>query len=592
MERSVDGSAGVSRRSVLTSLVAGLTATSGCLSRLRAMVGRQEPSAVTLSIKTLPVDEDPFAIPIARQLSAWFEAAGIRTSVQPMTAGELYQQVLLNHNFDVFVGQFPSHVTDPDALYSLLHSTYSVEPGLQNPFGYTNLLMDDLLEQQRVEAADARAETAAAIQRQLVDVAPFSVIGFPHSVRAARTDQFTGWTAAFDPSIAHVLGLTRVDEDATTLRATTPDGRPMANLNPLMASYRGPSDATDLLYDPLARRHRGTLYPWAAGEWAWTESDPPELELTLREEMLWHDGEAVTADDVAFTYALLQDTSLGSLEQAVPALRFRGRSSLVENVAALDDLTVRFRFTDCTRAVASRALTVPILPEHIWSDRTSRAQFSGVDVGVTTTEALVTDAIPPVGSGPLAYESVTSRQRLVLDRYEDHFLHRDVETGLPSSFASGAPFERLELQFVASDSSAVDRIANGEADVTALGVGPDLTSRIGRTDELSLHVNRSPSFYLAGFNARRSPLTNPRFRVLLSRLVDRAALETSVFEGYVEPAASPLSGTTWLPSELSWSPDGSAAEFLGSDGVVDTEQARAAFRAAGYRYNEQGRLIR
>jgi peptide/nickel transport system substrate-binding protein len=582
---------GVSRRSLLTSLTAGAAATSGCLNRIRTLAGRREPSTVSLSIKTPPVDEDPFAIGIARQVGAWFDAAGIRTSIQPMTAKELYQQVLVNHNFDMFVGQFPVHIDDPDALYPMLHSTYAVERGLQNPFGYTNLLMDDLLERQRRESGSARGAVAADIQRQLVDVAPFTVIGFPNTIRAARTDQFTGWNDAFDPSPVNLLGLNRVDESAETLRATTPDGRPTTNLNPLMASYRGPSDVTDLLYDPLARRHQGTLHPWAAAELTWTGTDPVELEATLREEMLWHDGEQLTAEDVTFTYEFVQDTSMGTLDQTVPALRFRGRSSLVDSVTAVDDHTVRIRFSDCSQSVAGRALTVPLLPEHVWSDRTGQAELSGVDVGATTTEALVTDAVPPVGSGPMVYEAATPRQQLVLERYEDHFLHREGDTDLPSSLAGGAPFERFELQFVGSDASSVDLIANGDADASALGVGPDLTDAIGDASDVSLQLNRSPAFYIAGFNTRRSPLTNPRFRALLSRLIDRATLAASVFDGYVEPTVSPLSGTTWLPTDLSWSQSDRIIEFLGHDGIVDVEAARDAFRAAGYRYNEQGRLI-
>ena len=592
MAPATGGDSTLTRRSLLTGLTAGAAATSGCLSRLRTMVGRQEPRTVTLSIKTLPVDEDPFAIATARQLATWFEAAGIRTSVEPMTAKELFQQVLINHDFGVFVGQFPGRITDPDGLYELLHSTYSVEPGLQNPFGYTNLLMDDLLERQRQERGATRAATATTVQRQLTNVAPFSVLGFPSTLRAARTDQFAGWNAAFDPSPVNLLGLNRVDDAATTLRATTPDSRPMANLNPLMPSYRGTTDVTDLLYDSLARRYQGTLYPWAAAEWTWTGTDPPELEVTLREEMLFHDGESLSADDVAYTYDLLADTSLGTLDQTVPTMRFRGQSSLVEETTVLDDNTVQMVFAETTQSVAQRALTVPLLPEHVWRDRTDRAQFSGVDVGATTTEALVTDAIPPVGSGPLVFDSATQRQQLALERYEDHFLQRDEETGLPSSLASGAPFERFELRFVGSDAASVDLLANGEADVTFHGVGPDLVSRIGETPGLSLQITRAPSFYLAGFNTRRSPLTNPRFRDLLTQLIDRATLSASVFDGYLDPAVSPLAGTQWLPTELAWSAEDPITDFLGSNGTVDGERARSAFRSAGYRYNEQGRLIR
>lgn len=582
---------GITRRSALAGLTAGLATTSGCLSRIRALVGRSQPTTVSLSIKTLPVDQDPYAIAIARQLSAWLEAAGIQASIQPITAEGLYRQALVNHDFDLFVGQFPGAFDDPDAFYSLLHSTYSVESGLQNPFGYTNLLMDDLLERQRRETGTQRTETVTRIQRRLVQVSPFLVLGFPNVIRAARTDRFTGWNGVFDPSPVNLLGLNRTAESATRLRATTPDDRPMSNLNPLMSSYRGPSDITDLLYDSLAHRYRGTLYPWAATNWEWTGEDPLELEVTLREDLTWHDGQRLTASDAAFTYRLLRDTSLESLSETVPTFRYRGRSSLVESATAVDDVTLRLQFADCSRQTARRVLTVPVLPRHVWRDRTGRATVSGVDVGVTTTDALVSSNIPPVGSGPLEFNSVSQGQTLVLERFDDHFLETTEETGLPSPLSDGLAFEEFELRFVGSDSSSVNLVADGETDVTALGVGPNLIPRIGRADDVSLNIDRSGAFYYVGLNTRRSPLTNPRFRNTMARLVDRAALSESVFDGYVDPAVSPLAGTAWLPSDLAWEPSDPVVDFLGTDGTVDSKRAREAFRAAGYRYNEQGRLL-
>jgi len=508
-----------------------------------------------------------------------------------VTAEELYQQTLINHEYDVFVGQFPDRFADPDAFHSLLHSTYSVESGLQNPFGYTNLSMDDLLERQRRESGPARRETATRIQRRFVQECPFLVVGFPTVIRAARTDQFTGWQDAFDPTPVSLMTLSRTGESVTTLRATTPDGRPTANLNPLMIAYRGPSDVTDLLYDSLGIRFQGTTAPWAARNWEWTGTDPRELTVTLREGLRFHDGEPLTASDAAFTYRLLNDTALGVPDETAPTFRFRGRSAFVDSATAVDDRTLTIAFGDCSRQVARRALTVPVLPSHIWTDRTDRATLNGVDVGVTTTEALVNQNVPPVGSGPMAFGSVTQGQRLVLERFDDHFTRRDGDLGLPSPLADGLPFESFELRFVAADAAAVDLVADGEADVTALGVGPDLTPTIGRTEALSLTVDRSGAFYFLGFNARNSPLANPRFRNTLAQLVDRQTLSESVFDGYVDPAVSPLDGTAWLTSELAWDPADRVLGFIGSDGVVDAERARDAFRSAGYRYDEQGRLL-
>ncbi|WP_241692904.1 ABC transporter substrate-binding protein [Haloarcula limicola] len=590
--RSPRPGSGVTRRALLAGLTAGATGTSGCVTRLRTLANRQQPDPISLSVKCLPVDEDPYSIAIARQVAEWFGTAGIDTTVQPMTAEELYRQTLVNHEFDVFVGQYPSHTVRPDALYPLLHSRFSVEPGWQNPFGYTNLTVDDLLTEQRRTSGERRAEAVSEIQRHLVRECPFVVVGFPDVIRAASNERFTGWRSMAGLSPLHLLSLDRRDLSATTLRATTPDMRPTTNLNPLVASFRRSGSVTELIYDSLARRYRGDLHPWAAAEFEWTAENPPVVRATLREDQTWHDGEPLTADDVEFTYALLADTSLGSFDEPVPPLRFRGRASLVESATALDDRTVEIEFGECTPEVATRALTVPLLAEHVWEDRAARADVSGLNLGSATTEALVASAVPPVGSGPLEFESAAGRESLTLSRFEDHFLERPDQTQLPGPIAGGVPFEEFELRFVGSDASAVDLVANGEADFTSVGVGPDLVRTIGKQQHLTLAVDQTDSFYFLGFNARRTPLSNPRFRHLLSRLLDRKTVAESVFNDYVTPAVSPLAGTDWLPSDLAWDEDHPVTSFLGSGGSVNKLRAREAFRDAGYRYDERHRLLR
>jgi len=74
----------------------------------------------------------------------------------------------------------------------------------------------------------------------------------------------------------------------------------------------------------------------------------------------------VTAEDVAFTYEFLQDTSLGTTESPVPTPTFRGRVSAVETATAIDETTVRLTLDGVNDAVGMRALQVPILPKHVW----------------------------------------------------------------------------------------------------------------------------------------------------------------------------------------------------------------------------------
>lgn len=611
MARSL-GTPRLRRRTAIGALAAGATGlTSGCLRRIRALTGWQSPDQVSLRIKTLPADADPYALPLARRVAEWFGEVGIDADVLPMAEQSLLREVLLTNEFDLFVTRTPAEYRHPDALYSLLHSRFVATPGWQNPFGYTNLEVDELLELQRRTGGGRRRAAVEDLQRRVSETQPFTVLGFADELRAARTDRFTNWQRVDLRAPMGYLALRRSgdlddggegSDEAGHLRLVSTDSRPTKNLNPLAVEFRSGSVLTGLLYDSLGYRARdGAIRPWLADSWSFTlEGDGPSLELQLRDGLAWHDGESLTADDVAFTYAFLADTSLdsdldGNSEEdetdPIPAPRFQGRVSLVADVTAVDDRTVEFRFADAKPAVVGRALTVPILPRHVWRERTERASVTGVDVWAAT-EALVTDNVPPVGSGPLAFDDNTPNEELILEAFDDHFLADGPVPGLPESVQGGPAFDRMTLGVVGTDATAVDMVDADSADITATPLGAGIVPKIARSPALDLIAGRSDAFYLLGYNARRTPLTNPRFRTALARIIDRRTLASTVFEGYAGPGASPLQGTEWVPPDLQWR-DGDrnpVHPFPGTDGELDVSRARDLFREAGYRY-EKGELL-
>jgi len=586
---------------------AGLAATSGCMRRLRSITGWQSRSQVSMGIRAVPADADPYAFRIARSLAEWFQAAGIDASVEPLSEEQLLRSVLLDHDFEVFVGQLSPGVQDPDGLYQLLHSRYVDEAGWQNPFGYANLSVDEDLEAQRTEKDDARREVASSLQETLARTQPFSTVAFPEDARAARRTRFANWSAgALDSSFGY-LQLERAtdgEEDAaaeSTLRGIVTDTRVTENLNPLSVEFRRSGVMMDFLYDALGYvTEDGNVEPWLADAWTFSVTEAnPTATVSLRDGLTWHDGEALTARDVAFTFSLLDDTngSAGENPQSaepepdrVPAPRFRGLSSLVDRVYAKDPETVVFEFVESAPNVAASALTAPVLPEHVWAERRTEASVSGVEFG-PATEAIVTDNVPPIGSGPLQFVRNNPGETLVLERFEDHFLTREDATDAQTPVQGGPAFDRLEVRVVASNATATQFVVDDEADVTMTSVGAKNVPQIGRADDAELLVSRSNIPYVVGYNVRRPPLSNSRFRNTLVHLIDKAAIVDQVFDGYADPAASALAGTEWLPDSLEWNGENPVTPFLGADGEVNVERARAAFRDAGFMY-EDGELLR
>lgn len=558
-----------------------MAGTAGCVDRLRSLTSRTGTTQVGFEIKTLPADEDPFAMRLARRIAAWFDAAGLAVSVLPVTGDELLRQVLITKDFDAFLARFPGRMDDPDGLYGLAHSNYAAEPGWQNPFGYTSMTTDEALERQRTADGEQRREAVASAHETLLAENPFSVLCFPDRVTAVREDRFEGLTAVDlrDPrSYFDVAG------DDATLRLATTDYRAMTNLNPLNPEYRRDGLVTGFLYEPLVDGIDGR--DWLAESVTVTvDDDRPSARVTLREGLTWHDDVALTAEDVAFTYRLLADTALETEGDRRPSTRFRGRSSLVDSVDATGKQSLRIDFTECSPTVAARALTVPILPEHVWRDRTS-GQGTGP---AGTTTAVVTDNLPPVGSGPLAFETARERERLVLSRFEDHFT---LGSSPPDGVEGGLAFEELVVSFASSDAAAVELVATGDVDATIAPLGADVVPRIGRHDEMTLDVTPTGSFYFLGFDTTEPPLSNVQLRGLLAHLIDREYLVANTFDGYATPAESPLAASEWVPPAFEWDGTAHAAPFYGSDGEVAVERAREAFREAGYRYDDRGRVRR
>jgi peptide/nickel transport system substrate-binding protein len=575
------------RRAFLAGATGTVAATSGCIGNLRNLVGRDRTQQLSLDIATLPASSDPYAARIANKLTENLERAGIDAGPpEPMEPDVLLRRILINQDFDLYVLQYPSE-GDPGELRSMLYSAFGEEAGWQNPFGFSNLEMDDRLDTQRAAEPDARADAVRETQKQVVREQPFTVIAFPDYISGIRTDRFTGWSPGGVPDPSDYFEL-RSTGETDELSLLLQDPRATKNRNPIAVEHRNRGVVTSLFYDPLVRSLDGNPTPWLAESVEWEGTEVLTATVRLREAD-WHDGESLTPSDVAFTYEFLNDTSLGTFETPVPTPWRRDRVDLVESVEPRDDRTLRLTFATSNIETAYRALEVVMLPEHVWSERTNPADLAGVELAGQTTEALVWANEEPVGSGPLRFESAEPDEQLRLVRFDDHFLHRGDNAGIPETYADGVDFERVHFEVAPSNDAAIELLENNNADASTGGLRASIVPRIGRNNDINLSITRGQSFYHLGYNCRQAPMSDPRFRRTVARLIDRDYLVSSVFDGYAEATEVPFTGE-WTPVGLEW--DGtSELPFLGTDGELDVTAAKNAFMEAGYQY-EDDKLVR
>jgi peptide/nickel transport system substrate-binding protein len=175
------------------------------------------------------------------------------------------------------------------------------------------------------------------------------------------------------------------------LRVGTVGG--ISTLDPLYATDPAERDAIALLFRGLTRLGpAGTIQPDLASSWE-VSANGRTWTFDLRDDVRWHDGQPVTADDVVFTIRSLQhpdyDGPFGN--------PFRGLT-----VERLSSSQVRFTLDEPLASFLT-ATTQPIVPAHL---------LAAIPVAERRATAF---GLQPVGSGPFRLASLGEDQ-VVLER--------------------------------------------------------------------------------------------------------------------------------------------------------------------------------
>ncbi len=304
-------------------------------------------------------------------------------------------------------------------------------------------------------------------------------------------------------------------------------------INPLYAGANEVDlDLTRLVYSGLMRMTpEGTVVPDLA-ETVEVSEDGKTVTAQLRGGLRFHDGIALTADDVLFTFEAIKNPSYKSPY----APTFRGVT-----VAAADERTVTFTLTE-PYAPFLTALTVGILPAHLWRDIPPQ------------TAHLAEFNHKPVGSGPYRFKAFARDKDGAIRSYT---LERFAE-------ATSPPFVgRLAFRFYPDFESAAEAFRLRQID--GLGFPPaTLRERLrGRLDAREYQL-ALPQYTALFFNQKRAePLKDAKVREALTLGIDRELLIREVLAGAGElvdgPVFAGFAGVTSTPPRPALDPARAAA---------------------------------
>lgn len=302
-------------------------------------------------------------------------------------------------------------------------------------------------------------------------------------------------------------------------------------LNPLMCESISYYHFSKLIFESLFELDRNFQIENQLAE-DYTMYSDGTIKIKLKENVLWHDGQELTAEDVAFTINVIKyaenDSIYKKLWNSVLGA-FPSNNNNIIDVNIIDKYNLEIKF-EKVFSNSLEALIFPIIPKHRFvADREDKNSY---------INALDEENYTPIGTGPYKFIDYDRFKEVQLEYFED--------------YREGRPYIDSIVGKVLDDNDlAVTAFEVGQIDLTMVqGVDWEKFKQHNRVKVLEFI---SQDYEFLGFN-----FSNPLFggekgsilRKAIAYGIDRQAIIQKVFLGHATQNDLPIHPDSWLLSDL------------------------------------------
>lgn len=252
------------------------------------------------------------------------------------------------------------------------------------------------------------------------------------------------------------------------------------------------------------------VIPDLANEWKVTAAGK-KITFNLRKDVKWHDGKAVTSEDVKYTFDTIKANS---------TYYFSSRMGIVDSIETPDDYTVVFNMNEADVSFIADLgwYATFILPEHVyntdqkWEDNPA--------------------SMEPIGSGPFKLAEFKQGESITLVPNKDYH--------------EGAPkLDKLIFSIIPDNATAVQALINGEIDVLE-NVPSANVDELKANDKIRMALNEYPSPIRIIFNLNNKMMQDVNLRRAIATAIDREEISQKVYKGIQKPEYN------MYPSLIEW----------------------------------------
>ncbi len=308
--------------------------------------------------------------------------------------------------------------------------------------------------------------------------------------------------------------------------------------NPYFSTDTASSDIEGFIYNAIVKTNKDLETENDLAEDVQVSDDSLEYTVKLREDVKWHDGEQMTADDLVFAYELMKNPDVVSERKS--------NFDSLEKIEKIDDYTVKFTLNkiDVTFLPTTLGSYGP-LPKHILGD-----------VDPATIHEHEFNTKNPIGTGPFKFVEWKDGEYVKVEANEDYF--------------EGRPhLNSITTRYVADANALVAALQAGEIDMYNAVPGTEIDT-VKAIDGVKVEEDLALSYTFLAFNQQDERFTDKRVRQAFTHAVNKEAIVSSIMNGAGQPADAP-------DSPLMWTYNDDVPKF-----EYDLEKAKALLKEAGW----------
>ena len=492
----------------------------------------------------------PDVFEASRIITTNLEQLGLKVKLDPQQFPQpLIKNIFETRDFDIaaipFLGS--SIRIDPSFyLNTVLHSSGS-SPGGWNFAAWKNKKFDQLAEeQQRTLDQNERQKLVYKAQKIAYEEQVMTVYSSPNMAIGLNTNRFKKPSNSATVPGESLLGpytLVNIEpKGSDRVLSLANVNSSFGTINPMKVQEAGVNEFIRPMYDTLMRvGPEGKAEPWIID--GITVEDDTTVTVQLMDGLKFHDGEALTADDVKFSFEYHGKHKSPYYNQFL---------SPIDSISTSGDLEVTFSLTEPYAPFQMLTLgIVPIIPQHIWENRSSPGNHQNK---------------PAIGSGPFEYKRFESGSVLEMTANKDH--------------PKPPKIDGIIIQLFGNNASAQQSLLQGDIDGFS-EVPASLQSGVENSDSVELYFKPSHSIETFSHNTRKGmPYSDVAFRRAVAHATPNRGISQQIYNGHANPGGSIISKANkfWHNPEI--------GHF-----EYDIEKAKSILRDAGYKWDDNGRLM-